>query len=463
MWPGRRDFYWLVRCGRLDWFSSVRVATASCLRNSSQLAAAIALLAAVSMWVYADFILIPHQQRQSAALGIPRGNLSDLYPRWLGARELLLHGRDPYGDDITREIQRGYYGRELDKGRVNDPKDQQGFAYPVYVAFLLAPTVKLPFNWVQNGFRWFLILLTAATVPLWCKAVGWRTTRLTTLAWIALTLGSFAAVQGIKLQQLTLLVCGLLASAFAFLVSGHLILAGILLALSTIKPQLAGILVAWLTLWTVSDWGARKHIAYSFGATMLALALGGELLLPGWISEFRGAAQAYLQYTGGGKSVLDVALGHSLGVLTGVLIILAVSIFCWENRRAPTQDSDFAWCLALVLAATLVIIPTYAPYNQLLLLPALMLIVAHADGLWIRGRLNRWFMVITALCVFWSWVAAVVLCALLPFVERESVDRLWFLPLASSLWVPVSVLGLTGLCAWKRNAARRVSVISATP
>jgi hypothetical protein len=432
------------------------------LRKSSQLGLAIALLAAVSMWVYADFILIPHQQRQSAALGIPRGNLSDLYPRWLGARELLMHGRDPYGEDITREIQRGYYGREIDRGRAHDPKDQQGFAYPVYVTFLFAPTVKLPFERVQAGFRWFLILLTAATVPLWGKAVGWRTTGLTTLAWIALTLGNFAGVQGIKLQQLTLLVCGLLASAFALLVSGHLILAGILLALSTIKPQLAGMLVAWLALWTISDWEARKRFAYSFGATMLALVLGGELLLPGWISEFRGAAQAYLQYTGGGKSVLDVALGHSLGVLAAVLIVVAASIFCWKNRHAPAQDSEFAWCLALVLSATLVIIPTYAPYNQLLLLPALMLIVAYADGLWARGNLSRWFMVITALCVFWSWATAAVLCALLPFAEREAVDRLWFLPLASSLWVPVSVLGLTGLCAWKRNTARRVSGISAT-
>jgi len=83
-----------------------------------------AVLAALAMWLWIQRIAIPHQQVESATRGIPRGNLSDLYPRWLGARELLLHRRDPYSPDITREIQQGYYGRVLDASRPNDPKDQ---------------------------------------------------------------------------------------------------------------------------------------------------------------------------------------------------------------------------------------------------------------------------------------------------------------------------------------------------
>src|SRR5205085_5192608 len=105
-----------------------------------------------SMWFYFQRVLIAFQTADAAARNRPRGNLSDLYPRWLGARELILHGRDPYGADVTREIQEGYYGRQLDATRPNDPKDQQGFAYPVYVVFLLAPTVWLPFSAVQAGF-----------------------------------------------------------------------------------------------------------------------------------------------------------------------------------------------------------------------------------------------------------------------------------------------------------------------
>ena len=115
-----------------------------------------AALMAAAMWIWVQRVAIPHQQSESAAKGIPRGNLSDLYPRWLGARELLLHGRDPYGSDITREIQTGYYGRPVDPRRPNDPKDQQAFAYPLYIVFVLAPTVGLPFPIVQ---KIFLLLL----------------------------------------------------------------------------------------------------------------------------------------------------------------------------------------------------------------------------------------------------------------------------------------------------------------
>ncbi|MGC2184185.1 MAG: hypothetical protein WA637_12965, partial [Terriglobales bacterium] len=137
----------------------------------------LALGLTASMWFYTDQVLVPRQVEDAAAEGTPRGNLSDLYPRWLGARELLLHGRDPYSPEVTREIQIGYYGRVLDPSRPDDPKDQQGFAYPVYVAFLLAPTVRLPFAVVQRGFNYLLWLLTAASVPLWLRALHWRPSR----------------------------------------------------------------------------------------------------------------------------------------------------------------------------------------------------------------------------------------------------------------------------------------------
>ena len=119
--------------------------------------------------------MIPQQVAAAAAHDFPRGNLSDLYPRWLAARELLLRHRDPYSPEITREIQIGYYGRALDPARPADPKDQQAFAYPVYVVFLVAPTIGLPFTTVQEIFHWFLVMLTAVTVPLWLKATIYPT------------------------------------------------------------------------------------------------------------------------------------------------------------------------------------------------------------------------------------------------------------------------------------------------
>src|ERR1019366_8344099 len=207
-----------------------------------------AALAAASMWFYVDRILVGYQLADAAAHERPRGNLSDLYPRWLGARELLLHQRNPYGDDITIEIQKGYYGRVLDTARPDDPKDPQGFAYPVYVVFLLAPLVGLPFHEVQIFFHWLLVGLTAVSVWFWLRALRWRLPALAIALAVVLTLGSVPAVQGIKLQQLSLLVAALLAGSVACVASGFLFCGGVLLALATIKPQLAWPLVAWLLL-----------------------------------------------------------------------------------------------------------------------------------------------------------------------------------------------------------------------
>src|SRR6266581_9636356 len=94
---------------------------------------AASILAGIGMWGYFNGVAVDEQKAEAAAKNIPRGNLSDLYPRWLGTREFLLHHRNPYSPEVTREIETGYYGRTLDPGRVEDPRDQQGFAYPVYV------------------------------------------------------------------------------------------------------------------------------------------------------------------------------------------------------------------------------------------------------------------------------------------------------------------------------------------
>ena len=145
------------------------------------------------MWFYVERVLVPYQRADAEAHDRPRGNLSDLYPRWLGARELLLHHRNPYSKEITREIQIGYYGRALDPGRPGDPKDQQGFAYPVYVVFLLAPTVGLPFGPVAIAFKWLLVIATVGSVLLWLRVVRWKLTFGEGMIAMLLVLGSFSA------------------------------------------------------------------------------------------------------------------------------------------------------------------------------------------------------------------------------------------------------------------------------
>ena len=421
------------------------------LLRKPQFGLLLATVAAASMWCYAGFILIPHQRSEAARNGTPRGNLSDLYPRWLGTRELLLHGRDPYSHEITREIQAGYYGRLLDPNRASDPKDQQGFAYPVYVVFVLAPSIRLPFSVVQSAFRLLLVLLTIASVYLWLQALGWQLSVPWKLTLIILALGSFPALQGIKLQQLTLLVCGLLAGCAAAIASGHLVIAGFLLGVATIKPQLAAIFAGWLMLWTFGSWRKRQSLLWSFAATMVILVLGGEALLPGWIGRFRNAANAYWQYTGGGKSVLDLVLGPLAGKIVAGILVLVLAGYCWRARSASAEGVEFRWTLALVCAVTLVVIPTYAPYNQLLLLLPLMAVAESAPFIAAKGTAARLLLMLAALSVLWPWLAALALCAVLPLLGSETVQHAWAVPLYTSLYIPLTVLGAT----WIGAAAAR--------
>jgi len=425
------------------------------LFKDSRLGLLLALLSAASMWFYVQWVLVPYQKADAAAHGRPRGNLSDLYPRWLGTRELLLHHRDPYSSEVTREIQSGYYGRPLDPRRMddprfNEPKDQQGFAYPLHVIFLLAPTIGLPFPVVQAGFRWLLVILTLASVLLWLRVLRWRPSAATTAIIILLTLGSYAVVQGIKLQQLTLVVSALLAGCGAALVAGHFSLAGFLLALATIKPQLALPLAGWLTLWAASDWRRRQSFIWSFALSMAIFLGASEYILPGWMREFRDAVAAYRQYTGGAGSLLDVLTTPWLGKILAAVAVLAVVVMGWKVRRASHDSAAFSSILALVLAVTLVIVPSFAPYNQVLLLPAVFLITISWKELWSRGSLTRVACGLGLLVVGWPWLASCGLMLASRFVSPSSLQKAWTVPLYTSLGIPLVVLGLLSLCTRDR-------------
>jgi hypothetical protein len=110
------------------------------------------------MWRWAEVILIPSNNLAAQSKGSPIGNNSDLYPRWLGTRELLLHDRDPYGAEVTREIQVGFYGRPLDPSNPHDLPFKESFVYPLYVVFLMAPAASLRFGMAVEVFRWVLLL-----------------------------------------------------------------------------------------------------------------------------------------------------------------------------------------------------------------------------------------------------------------------------------------------------------------
>jgi len=377
------------------------------------------------VWHWAENVLAPTSTKQALARGRPIGNNSDLYPRWLGAREVLLHHRDPYGADITREIQIGFYGRPLDPSRPSDPIFQESFVYPLYVVFLLTPSLTLPFRTAQEIFRWLLLFASGCSVPLWMYATGFRARTLLTITGIVLALSSYPAVLEFHQQNLAALALFFLAAGAATAVRNWLALSGFLLALATFRPDISGLMIAWFLLWSLGNWGERKRLTYSFVATMTALVFAAQAVSPHWIVEFFTAVREYPAY-GADPSVLQLFLPSFVAKPLTAALVCVLFALCWHWRKASPGSEDFAWALAWISTITIAVLPKQAGYNQPLLIPALLVLLAHRHKIWRAGFVPRCLLNLTFGCQLWQWIAALVisLCSLLMPPVRLSAAAL---------------------------------------
>lgn len=366
------------------------------------------LLLGVAMAYYYDGILLPLRRSAYHVTNISPGNWSDLYPRWLGAREVLLNRRSPYSPELTREIQRGFYGHPLDRSNPRDPLDQEGFAYPLYVVFLLAPSIMFPFAAVRMVFAVALVVLALATIFLWVRGMRLHFSRGSYLLAVIAVMSSYPVLDGIQLQQFTVLVAALMAAAIAALARNRLLLAGVLLACATIKPQLVFVLALGLVLWSLADWRGRKFFVAGFGLTLLLLIGSAELLLPGWLGLWRQASRSYLAYVR--PSLLGSVLGPVAGVAVGIAAVLATTALFWRFRWHGPGSQHFNFLIVTALFVSTLVAPNAgsAKYNLVLLIPACLWLFTFGLELKTGSVLGRfsWWLAVNAL--LWQWLLALV-------------------------------------------------------
>jgi hypothetical protein len=276
------------------------------------------------------------------------------------------------------------------------------------------------------------------------RVLKWRISYIALATLIVLTLGTFPAVQGIKLQQLSLLVAFLIAAAIALLCSGRLTIAGILLALAMIKPQLTVPLAGWLMLWTISSLQRRWKLAASFFVFLAALVGGGELLFHGWIREFYFAVLAYRRYAAGGP-LLEQMLPRAIAIPVVAVLLAVVAAGCWKTRKSESHDDQFLHMTSLVLAITLLVPPMYPPHYQLLLLPGVFLLARDAPP---TNLVFRFLYVLSAGLIVWSWFLAIVLAGASIFTVRA--QQFWAAPLWTTVLFPVPVIACLGWMVFER-------------
>jgi hypothetical protein len=86
------------------------------------------------------------------------------------------------------------------------------------------------------------------------------------------------------------------------------------------------------------------------------------------------------------------------------------------------------------------VIPMTSLYNQILLLPAVLLLVRHAAFLWKKDRLTQLMCIIAASLVVWPWLTASALSLAWLLLPAELVQKAWAIPLWTSLTVPLGLL-----------------------
>jgi hypothetical protein len=95
-----------------------------------------------------------------------------------------------------------------------------------------------------------------------------------------------------------------------------------------------------------------------------------------------------------------------------------------------------------VLAATVLLVPTYAPYNQVLLIPALLVLLKERRTIWQRSIATRVVFMIATGLIFWPWISSIALAGLSFVLPRETVERGWAIPFWTALQTPMGVAAL---------------------
>jgi glycosyl transferase family 87 len=391
--------------------------------------------AAVVGWTYMHQIFLPWEHYVDIEHGKLKAGMGDLYPRWIGTRELLLHRRNPYGPEVSQEIQTAFYGHPLQQRYDGSSEilDEQRFVYPIYVVFLLAPTVHTDFGQLQMWTPIVLGGLIALSVLLWIRFLRWSLPWPAVFAIILLVLSSPQAALGLRLRQIGFFVVALTAIASWFVFRGRLLPAGVLLAISTIKPQMVALCLLWFFVWSLGDWKRRRALVIGFAVTLGVLIAAGELLLPRWPHYFLEGLDAYRKYFPT-TSPLRLLLGDWFGGILSGLLVIALLLFAWSNRKVEAESSEFARTLALFFIASTLVLPLLTPYNHALLLLPLLMLVRNWSSLPLYGR----YAFVTVLA--WPFFASIFLFLYGP--NLHSFGHMPQLPAALVLLVPFLVAWL---------------------
>jgi Glycosyltransferase family 87 len=412
---------------------------------------ALAVFAAAGMVYFHLEIFIPRAIEVRAVRGLASGYSfgADFYPVWLTSREAMVHHRDPYSQEMTRQIQIGLFGCPVEVCSPSHPVDDRAFVHPAFTDVLIWPLAMLPFSIARIFLVPVLAVLTATSIVLWLRGLRLRAAPAAVAAFMILTLSSYPALEGLFAEQLGLIVGFLLAASIAAFVAKRSVLSGSLLALTLIKPQMMVLVAAFLLLQSCAHWQARWPFVAGFFVIAGLLMASSLTIWPRWIPEWLQAIHHYSHYSP--APLVVHVLGRSIGPLVGPWLVagllVGALVLAWRTRKAEPGSREFSLTICLLLTITVVaLLFGQAVYDHVILLPAVMVVLDSAREFAHRPA-YRAILAVTALALFWPWIWAPVVIAARPFFASQFL-RSPLVPVRTAASLPFGLLALLAIMAW---------------
>jgi len=425
--------------------------TRACFR-SALVAFTLAVLGSGSMLDYYMGFFMPRVLQAHAASNLAGGYDfgHDFYPVWLTSHDCVPVGCDPYSPEMTRKIQRGLFGRTLDSRFPSDPPtDYRTFTYPAFTDLLLWPAAQFPFPAVRVVVALLLAGLTIASVFSWMQALSLRPAASSLAAIVLLVLCSYPVLEGLYADQLGLLVGFLLAASLLALQRGWPLLAGTIMALTAIKPQMTVLAAVYLLVWSWHNWRERGRFCIGLFSAILVLIGAAMLVWPHWVQSWARVLLGYHRYAKPPLVGEMFPVGPTLGgtASLGAIALLLTLVLAWRKRSVANGSIEFWVTLSFLMCITAVtLLPSQGFQDQVILLPGIFLVSyrwKELSSTWIYKAL----LATGAAVLLWPWLAAFGLIALRPLLTHQEFysKAVFALPVRTAAAFPFVLLGVLAL------------------
>jgi hypothetical protein len=361
----------------------------------------------------------------------PGGN--DFLARWNGAHEWLIHGNNPYTNQVSEVAQKMIYGRLANplKG-----EDVAHFVYPIYSMLFFAPFALMDYTLARAVWMTVLEVAMVALTFISLRLSGWKIKPLSLAGILIFSILWYCSVRTIILGQFSGINALLILISILCIKTEHDQVAGVLLALSTSKPQMSYLLIVFVIFWAIRS--SRHRIWVSFFIAMIIMTVVGWLLLPGWPIGWIQQLMNYPGYTDRIGSIVSIIAGVTPGikdqVSMGLMIVFYLyMVFEWLRTRG-NDIPTFLWTAYVTLVVTNFVAYRTATPHYVALLAPIFLVSKVIGERW--GAFGKWLTGATYLLFFAGlW--------LLFIITIKGNDE------QAIMYIPVPIITLIGLW-WTR-------------